>query len=82
MYAKEIHNFTTADPFRPFRVYLSDGGTVDVTDEVGRLLTGQALILGVEPDADGMPSRSIHLDVDHITRLGTLDDPARRSSTR
>ena len=82
MYPKEVHNFTTADPFRPFRVYLSDGGEVDVTDDVRRLLSAQALILGVEPDADGIPKRTLYLDVAHITRLETLDDATKRPSTR
>lgn len=82
MYAKEIHQFTTAAPFRPFRVHLSDGGQIEVTDEVRRLLSAQSLILGVDPDQDGIPSRTIYLDIEHISRLETLGGSASQPDPR
>lgn len=74
MYPKDVYEFTEADPFRPFRVYTSDGNTVEVTDDVRRLLSAQALILGVDPDDHGIPTRTMYLDVAHITRIENLGE--------
>lgn len=82
MYPKDVFDFTSADPFRPFRVYLSDGHAIDVTDDVRRLLSAQALILGVEPDDDGIPTRTMYLDVAHITRIENLNETGGEPAAR
>ncbi len=72
-----------AGPFRPFRIYVSDGGTFDVRHPEMLLVGSHSAVIGIAPrrgngDAgEGYPQmeRFTTIDLVHITRLEQL--PAR-----
>jgi hypothetical protein len=49
-----------AQPFRPYRIHLADGKTLDVMLEVGSIVRGDSLLaskLEDSPDATSVPTR-------------------------
>ena len=69
MQPEQIRDHLRAAPFRPFRVFLSDGSHHDVPHPEFALLTKRYLFIGEEVDASGIPGREVTCDAVHITRI-------------
>jgi hypothetical protein len=67
----EIRKLLRATPFRPFRIYVSDGGTYDVSHPEAVWLLGLILGAHVRPSGFTGPSggRVVHISLLHITRI-------------
>jgi len=65
----EIQHWLRAAPFRPFRVFLSDGSSREVPHPELAALSVHHLIVYMDPDADGIPRRSVMCDPMHVTRV-------------
>jgi hypothetical protein len=58
-------------PFRPFRVYISDGATYDVAHPEAARVSGMTLIVDVKPSGFASPTgeRTVSISLIHITRV-------------
>jgi hypothetical protein len=67
-----------AVPFRPFRVRLADGRTVDVLSEELILMLGTAVMLGIPPAGATEPfyERTVTVPLRDIVAAEPLDVPA------
>lgn len=60
-------------PFRPIRVYVSDGATYDVNHPELMLLTLTEAVIAIDPGNDQLPDRYVYCDPIHITRIEPMD---------
>lgn len=60
-------------PFRPFRVFVSDGSSHEISDPDHVLLFKHTLIIGLVDDGEDVPERAVYCDTMHITRLETVE---------
>jgi len=67
--ALEIKTRLTAQPFRPFRICMSDGKTYDITNHDMAWVTRNAVHVGVVMDADDIAERTVQCAILHITRV-------------
>jgi hypothetical protein len=73
-------------PFRPFRLYVSDGGTFDIRHPEMLMVTRHAAVVGMletgdegDPDQDyPVIDRYTDIDLLHVTRVEQLPEPERR----
>ncbi len=59
-------------PFRPLRVYMSDGSAYDIPEPYYAAINVTELHIGVEPDETGIPTRTVYCDTRHVTRIEPL----------
>ena len=74
MRLSEMKRVIAHHPFRPFRVFVSDGSAHDVTDPAHVLLFKHTLIIGLVGEDDDVPEQAVYCDTMHITRLETIGD--------
>jgi hypothetical protein len=65
---------------RMLRFHLTDGMAYDVSRGSAAMILDGQLVIGVDLDADGLPSRSIYVDPHHVTRIEVLDTNSRQPS--
>jgi hypothetical protein len=64
-------------PFRPFRLYLSDGSVYEIRHPELVLLGRRSLIVGLTGDpTETLYERTVDVDLLHIVRMDYLDMPA------
>ena len=59
-------------PFKPFRIYMSDGKQYDITNHDMALVKRHALEVGIDPDQDSIVGRTVECALIHITRVEEL----------
>ena len=60
-------------PFRPIRIYLSDGSSYEVAHPELALVTRREVVIAL-PRAEGeLPERSVFCDPLHVTRIEPVD---------
>ena len=69
MRAEEIRKHLRASPFRPLRVFLSDGSVHEIPHPELATITLQYLTIGTNLREDGMPRDSVICDPMHVTRI-------------
>ena len=72
MRLKEIRDQVDRQPFRPFRICMSDGTEHVVEHPKLVFVTRHTVILGILEDGDDVPADTKHCDTIHITRVETL----------
>ena len=72
----EIRTMLDREPFRPFRICMSDGSGHDIEKPEFVFLTRSTVMIGVLPDDEGFPDRAVHLDTLHISRLEPIEPAA------
>jgi hypothetical protein len=84
MTAEKIQEHLRRQPFRPFRVFLSDGSAHDVRHPEMALLTRREVIIAVPQDVKRLPERTVTCDLLHVTRIEPIDgkSAAPQSKTR
>jgi hypothetical protein len=70
--AKEIKALMDADPFRPFKIHLSDGSTYEVPNHDAALETRNYVEVGLTRDPDGISERITRCATIHINRIEDL----------
>ena len=74
--AREIRGYLTAQPFKPFRVFLSDGSMHDVPHPEFGWVYGNSLYVGKTGDLPfGLDDFAQQLSILHITRVEPLSKP-------
>lgn len=62
-------------PFKPFRLFISDGSTFDVLDPSIAYVDLTQVVVGINfDDETGLPLKSAYLAPNHVTRLEPLDE--------
>jgi hypothetical protein len=71
MSPKEFREHLRKKPFKPFRVFLSDGSSHDVPHPEMALVTQGEISIAVSgaADEDAVPEKMVYCDPWHITRL-------------
>ncbi len=77
--AKQIRELLHARPFKPFRIYLSDGTYHDITHHDMAWVTRNTVEVGVNPDAEGFAEYVARCALLHITKVEDLPEPVARS---
>ena len=77
MAPQDIFKKINAKPFTPFRVFLSDGQTYDVTDRAYAYMTVTEFIIGLNPDESGFPTKSAYISPNHVVRVEPLEAASR-----
>ena len=60
-------------PFRPFRVHISDGLSYDVRHPEFISVSRAEVVIGLDVGDEEIPEHSIYCDPVHITRIDPLD---------
>lgn len=74
MQLDEIRSQLEHEPFRPFRICISDGTEHVVLNPKFVLLSRRTLYVGVPEDAEDVPERVKLYDAMHITRVEPIDE--------
>ena len=84
MRAEEIRNHLRREPFRPFRVYLSNGMSYDVRHPELMAVSRREVVIALEVGEDDLPERFAYCDPVHVTNIEPLDGskPTRRTTKR
>ena len=72
MHPLEVRRHLREPPFKPVRLFMSDGSTYDVPDREYTYVSRREVIVALEIGPDGLPRRSAYLDPVHITRIEPL----------
>jgi hypothetical protein len=56
-------------PFRPFRVFLSDGSSYEVSRAEFAWVTTSHVFIGTDANAEGLPTREKTCDLLHVARI-------------
>lgn len=82
MRADEIRTHLRKQPFRPIRVFVSDGSSYDVRHPELMLVTKTEVVIALDPGDDTVPERSAYCDPVHITRIEQLDGAKRKRNRK
>ncbi len=74
---REIRSQLEHEPFRPFRICISDGTEHVVLNPKFVLLSRRTLYVGVPEDAEDVPERVKLYDAMHITRVEPIGQEPR-----
>ena len=82
MRANEILKHTKKEPFRPFRVFVSDGATYDIRHPEMMMVGRSEVIIGLSKKADEVYDRLAYCDPVHITRIEPLNSARPRRKAK
>jgi hypothetical protein len=68
----EIRAVLKKQPFRPMRVFLSDGAYYDIRHPEMVLVGQRDLVIGLDPSSEELPERMAYCDPMHVTRIEPL----------
>ena len=68
-----IREHLRATPFRPIRVFLSDGSSYEVRHPEMAIVARRQVIIALPVDNDGLPERVVTCDPLHITGIEPLE---------
>jgi hypothetical protein len=71
--AKKLKGLMSAQPFRPFKVSLSDGKSYTVPHHDAAFVTQNFLEVGLDLRRDGIARRSVNCTILHITQVEYLE---------
>jgi hypothetical protein len=75
--AKQVRDLITADPFKPFRIHMSDGSHHDVRNRDMAIVERNTIDIGVNLDPDGIASGLVRCSILHIVKLADLEAEVR-----
>ena len=70
--AKEIKELIEAKPFKPFKIYLSDGTSYEISNHDMAMVSKNAVYVGIHPDPDSIAERFVRCALLHITKIEEL----------
>lgn len=74
MRPEDVREHVVKQPFEPFRIYMSDGATFDVTHHDSCLITRSSVYVVIpDPKDRWMVDRLAHCALIHITRIEPLN---------
>ena len=74
MTAPNIRKHLVRQPFRPFRIWLSDGHTLDVRHPDMCILTPNLVYVGIpDPNEEGVAAEVVDCAILHVTRIEPIN---------
>jgi hypothetical protein len=70
--AQQLKQMVDAEPFKPFRLHMSDGAAYDISNHDSAMVARNSIEVGVNPDPDGIVERFVRCAIIHITRIEEL----------
>ena len=70
--AEQIKKLMNTQPFKPFRLCMSDGKTYDITNHDAAFVTRNYIEVGIDPDPHGIAEHLDRCAIIHITRIQDL----------
>ncbi len=70
--ARILRERMNAQPFKPFRICLSDGKSFDIANHDAAFVKASTIEIGVELDAQGFAEHCAECSILHITRVEDL----------
>ena len=78
--AKQIKDRMEEQPFKPFRLCMSDGKTFDITNHAAAIVKRHFVEVGIDLDPDGIAADFDRCAIIHITRIRDLPRSKRQSA--
>ena|ERR1043166_1351590 len=72
--AKQVRELLQAKPFKPFRIYLSDGRHYDITHHEMAFVTQHTVEVGINLSADGFAEYVARCSILHMTSLEDIPE--------
>jgi len=69
----DIRAHVRRQPFRPIRIYLSDGSEYDVRHPEMMLVTRTEVVICLDLGEHDLPENAVYCDPVHITRIQPID---------
>ena len=85
MRADEIRKHLRRQPFRPFRLFLSNGQSYDIPHPELMMVSRTDVVIAYDLGEEDMPEQLAYCDPVHITNIEPLDDgrkPGRRAKRK
>ena len=76
--ARQLRQLMTANPFRPFRIHLTDGSHYDVTHHDTAIVERNTVDIGINLDPDGIADRLVRRAILHIVKLEDIEEAVTR----
>ncbi|HWG41451.1 MAG TPA: hypothetical protein VN688_01605 [Gemmataceae bacterium] len=77
MQQEDVEKKVRQRPFKPFRLYLTDGSTYEVRHPELIMLGRRYLVLGIAADpSQTVFDQSVDIDLFHIVRMDYVETPA------
>jgi len=73
MRPSEILNHLRRQPFLPFRLFLTDGASYEVSHPEMAAVSRQEVVIGLEPFEADVPERFAYIDPIHVVRIEPPD---------
>ena len=67
--APEIKELLNAQPFKPFRIRMSNGQAYEVPNHGMALVSRNSVDIGLHPDPEGVAERFVRCAILHITEI-------------
>ena len=67
--AIELKERMKAEPFKPFRICMTDGKTYDITNHDMMFVNRNAVFIGINMDDNDLAERMVQCAILHITRV-------------
>jgi hypothetical protein len=67
-------------PFRPIRVFVSDGSYYDVFHHDFMMVSRSEVIIGLSQDRDELPDKKTYIDPVNITRIEPINETRAKSN--
>lgn len=82
MRVEEIFAHVGKRPFKPIRLFLSDGSAHDVRHPELVFVTRREVVIALPPMRGGIPERAVYIDPVHVTRIEPLNGRSGRRKPR
>jgi hypothetical protein len=80
--ALHIKERMNKNPFKPFRIHLSDGSHYDVINHDIALVKREGIEIGINLDDDAIPGKFVTCSMLHINRIENIGSTAPRKRQR
>jgi len=70
--ATQLKELMQAQPFKPFRVHMSDGKSYEVVNHDSAFVKRNEIEIGLNPDEEGFSAKYVRCAILHITRIEEL----------
>jgi hypothetical protein len=69
----QVRDHLKTRPFRPIRVFVSDGSSYEIRHPEMAYVTASQVMIALEMSEDNLPDRVVFCDPVHITRIEPID---------
>lgn len=78
----QIRDHLQTQPFRPIRVYISDGSSYDIRHPEMAYVTATQVMIALEMSVENLPDKVVFCDPVHITQIEPLNAAKPKRETK